>query len=58
MVLNDAKMLTYRIDIRKTIMRKLVMGIGEGTMDVDGRQIYTAQDLRVGLFTDEQLQEG
>ena len=58
MVLNDAKMLTYRIDIRKTILRKLVMGIGDATMEVDGRQIYSASDLRVGLFTDEQLQEG
>lgn len=58
MVLNDAKLLTYRIDIRKTILRKLVMGIGDATMEVDGRQIYTAADLRVGLFTDAQLQEG
>ena len=58
MVLNDAKLLTYRIDMRKTILRKLVMGIGDATMEVDGRQIYTAADLRVGLFTDEQLQEG
>jgi 3-hydroxyacyl-[acyl-carrier protein] dehydratase/trans-2-decenoyl-[acyl-carrier protein] isomerase len=32
-------------------MRKLVMGIGDATMDVDGREIYNAKDLRVGLFT-------
>jgi 3-hydroxyacyl-[acyl-carrier protein] dehydratase/trans-2-decenoyl-[acyl-carrier protein] isomerase len=32
-------------------MRKLVMGIGDATMEVDGREIYNARDLRVGLFT-------
>jgi 3-hydroxyacyl-[acyl-carrier protein] dehydratase/trans-2-decenoyl-[acyl-carrier protein] isomerase len=45
------KLITYRIDIRRLIMRKLVMGIGDAVMEVDGRQIYTANDLRVGLFT-------
>jgi len=33
------------------IMRKLVMGIGDARMEVDGREIYSATDLRVGLFT-------
>ena len=41
----------YRIDMKRVIMRKLVMGIGNGTMEVDGREIYAAKDLRVGLFT-------
>lgn len=41
----------YRIDMKRVIMRKLVMGIGNGVMEVDGREIYTAKDLRVGLFT-------
>jgi 3-hydroxyacyl-[acyl-carrier protein] dehydratase/trans-2-decenoyl-[acyl-carrier protein] isomerase len=41
----------YRIDIKRVIMRKLVMGIGNAVMEVDGREIYTAKDLRVGLFT-------
>jgi 3-hydroxyacyl-[acyl-carrier protein] dehydratase/trans-2-decenoyl-[acyl-carrier protein] isomerase len=27
------------------------MGIADGNMAVDGREIYTAKDLRVGLFT-------
>ncbi len=44
------KLVTYRIDLRRVIMRKLVMGIGDAAMEVDGRQIYTASDLRVGLF--------
>jgi 3-hydroxyacyl-[acyl-carrier protein] dehydratase/trans-2-decenoyl-[acyl-carrier protein] isomerase len=27
------------------------MGVGNGVMEVDGRVIYEAEDLRVGLFT-------
>ena len=51
-VLPGAKMVTYRIDIKRIIMRKLVMmGIGDASMEVDGREIYSAKDLRVGLFT-------
>ncbi len=49
-VLPSAKLVTYRLDIRRLIERKLVMGIAEGRMSVDGREIYEAQDLRVGLF--------
>jgi 3-hydroxyacyl-[acyl-carrier protein] dehydratase/trans-2-decenoyl-[acyl-carrier protein] isomerase len=45
------KLITYRVDIRRVIMRKLVMGIADAAMEVDGRVIYTANDLRVGLFT-------
>ncbi len=50
-VLPQAKQVTYRIDIKRVIMRKLVMGIADATMEVDGREIYSASDLRVGLFT-------
>jgi 3-hydroxyacyl-[acyl-carrier protein] dehydratase/trans-2-decenoyl-[acyl-carrier protein] isomerase len=27
------------------------MGIGDAVMEIDGREIYFAKDLRVGLFT-------
>ncbi len=50
-VLPKAQRVTYHIDMKRVITRKLVLGIGDGTMSVDGRQIYTATDLRVGLFT-------
>lgn len=50
-VLPSAKRVTYRVDMKRVITRKLVMGIADGTVSVDGRQIYTAKDLRVGLFT-------
>lgn len=45
------KLVTYRLDIKRLIMRKLVMGIADAVMEVDGKKIYFATDLRVGLFT-------
>ena len=50
-VLPDAKLVSYRIDIRRVMRGKLSLVIGDGTTSVDGRDIYTAKDLRVGLFT-------
>jgi 3-hydroxyacyl-[acyl-carrier protein] dehydratase / trans-2-decenoyl-[acyl-carrier protein] isomerase len=52
MVLPDAKLVSYVIDFKRVIMRRLVMGIADGVMKVDGQPIYEAKDLRVGLFTD------
>ncbi|MDO6575515.1 hypothetical protein, partial [Staphylococcus pasteuri_A] len=51
-VLPTAKKVTYRIKMKRVIMRKLVMGIADGVVEVDGREIYSANDLKVGLFTD------
>jgi 3-hydroxyacyl-[acyl-carrier protein] dehydratase/trans-2-decenoyl-[acyl-carrier protein] isomerase len=45
------RLVTYRIDIKRVIRRKLYMGIADTAMDVDGREIYVAKGLRVGLFT-------
>ena len=50
-VLPTAKKITYRVDMKRLIMRKLYMGIADATMEVDGKIIYEATDLRVGLFT-------
>lgn len=43
--------LVYRVDLKRVIQRRLYMGIADGTVQVDGRDIYSAKDLRVGLFT-------
>lgn len=51
-VLPTAKKVTYNITLKRVIKRKLFMGIGDGTVSVDGKVIYTAKDLKVGLFTD------
>ncbi len=50
-VLPTAKLVTYEIDIRRVMQQKLAMVIADGRMSVDGREIYAANDLRVGLFT-------
>ncbi len=47
----QSKLITYRVDMRRVIQRKLYMGIGDATMSLDGREIYAAKSLRVGLFT-------
>jgi len=49
-VLPKHKKITYHIDIKRTIMRQLVLGIADGTMSVDGKAIYHGTDLKVGLF--------
>jgi 3-hydroxyacyl-[acyl-carrier protein] dehydratase / trans-2-decenoyl-[acyl-carrier protein] isomerase len=53
MVLPTNRMISYTIDLKRVIMRRLVMGIADGVMKVDGQTIYEAKDLRVGLFNDE-----
>jgi 3-hydroxyacyl-[acyl-carrier protein] dehydratase/trans-2-decenoyl-[acyl-carrier protein] isomerase len=50
-VLPSARSVVYYIDIKRVITRKLVLGIADGRLEVDGREIYVAKDLRVGLFT-------
>ncbi|MBD3657406.1 MULTISPECIES: bifunctional 3-hydroxydecanoyl-ACP dehydratase/trans-2-decenoyl-ACP isomerase [Marinobacter] len=50
-VLPQNKVVRYHLDIKRLIKRKLTMAIADARMEVDGREIYTAKDLRVGLFT-------
>jgi 3-hydroxyacyl-[acyl-carrier protein] dehydratase/trans-2-decenoyl-[acyl-carrier protein] isomerase len=49
-ILPTAKKVIYKLDIKRIIARKLNMVIADGTVSVDGRVIYTATDLKVGLF--------
>lgn len=50
-VLPTASKVTYKIDIKRMITRGVTLGIADGIMLVDDREIYHAKDLRVGLFT-------
>jgi MFS family permease len=50
-VLPTAKKVTYTIHIKRTMNRALTLGIADGSVAVDGREIYSAEGLRVGLFT-------
>lgn len=50
-VLPHHQKVTYHLDLKRVVERKLVMGIADARMLVDDKEIYTAQDLRCGLFT-------
>lgn len=52
-VVPENKKITYRISLKRVIMRKLYMGIADAVMEVDGKEIYAAKNLRVGLFTEQ-----
>ena len=49
-ILPTSSQVVYNINIKRVIERKLCMGIAEGTVSVDGKEIYAAKGLRVGLF--------
>ena len=51
-VLPTAKKVTLNIDMKRILNLDLTVGIGEGSMLVDDREIYTAKGLKVGLFQD------
>ena len=51
----NARKVSYRIDMKRVILRKLVLGVGDGVVEVDGKPIYEAKDLRVGLFDAKDL---
>jgi 3-hydroxyacyl-[acyl-carrier protein] dehydratase/trans-2-decenoyl-[acyl-carrier protein] isomerase len=49
-VLPSAKLVTYHLNLKRVIKRKLTMGIADGLMSVDGKPVYEAAGLKVGLF--------
>lgn len=52
MILPTAKTVTYYVDLQRVIMRKLVVGVANGIVKVDGRTAFEVKDLKVGLFSD------
>lgn len=50
-ILPTNKLVKYHIHVKRVIARKLKLIIADGSVSVDGKEIYTAKDLRVGLFT-------
>lgn len=49
-ILPTTKKVRYEIDIKRTINRKLVLGISDGRVFADDQLVYEAKDMRVGLF--------
>ncbi len=50
MVLPTARLVEYGVDLKRVLRSKLVLGIADGWLKVDGTTIYKAADLKVGLF--------
>jgi 3-hydroxyacyl-[acyl-carrier protein] dehydratase/trans-2-decenoyl-[acyl-carrier protein] isomerase len=53
-VLNTVKKVTYQISLKRLILRKLILGVADGTLKADGNPIYEAKDMKVGLFQSEE----
>src|SRR6266508_2275896 len=49
-VVPTVKRVVYGVDFKRVFKGKLVLGIADGWLEADGRRIYEAKDLRVGLF--------
>jgi len=54
MVVPSVKKVEYIVDVKRVIQRRLILATGNGLLKADGETIYTAQDLRVGLFSDQE----
>ena len=52
-VLDTVKKVTYHISIKRLILRKLILGVADGILKADGKPIYEAKDMKVGLFQSE-----
>ncbi len=50
-ILPTSRLVTYNLHLKRLITRKLTLALADGSVSVDGREIYTAEDLRVGVFT-------
>jgi len=49
-VLDTIRKVTYHISLKRLILRKLILGVADGTLKADGEPIYEAKDMKVGLF--------
>ena len=50
-VLKTVKKVTYNISLKRLILRKLVLGVGDGILKADGETIYEAKDMKDSLFS-------
>ena len=53
-VTDDIALVEYGIDLKRVMRGRLALGIADGWVKADGKVIYEAKDLRVGLFTPQQ----
>ena len=50
-VLKKTKMAVYEIDMKRVLIKEgTTVGLANGILKADGKEIYTAENLKVGLF--------
>ena len=49
-ILPSAKLLTFNLNVKRVLMRKLILGIADGNVYCDNVKVFEASDIRVGLF--------
>ena len=54
-IMPEAKHVVYKLHVKRVIESRLIMGIADGTVECDGKDIYFAKDLKVGLFKPDQM---
>ena len=50
MVTPVVKKVTYEVDVKRLILRRLKLAVADGVMKADGEAIYNVTDMKVGLF--------
>ncbi len=54
-VVPGARLVTYKVNMKRVVARRLKLGIADAVMEADGKPIYFAADLKVGLFSIDQM---
>jgi len=49
-ILPEARLVEFRLDMKRIFTRGLPMGLADGKVSVDGKPIYSAENLRVGIM--------
>ena len=57
-ILPETKSVKYVLHLKRVINRRLVLGIADGEVHADGKLIYEATDLKVGLFANPRALDG
>jgi 3-hydroxyacyl-[acyl-carrier protein] dehydratase/trans-2-decenoyl-[acyl-carrier protein] isomerase len=47
------KKVTYEVEVKRLILRKLKLAVSDGIVKADGEPIYQVTDMKVGLFQAE-----
>jgi 3-hydroxyacyl-[acyl-carrier protein] dehydratase/trans-2-decenoyl-[acyl-carrier protein] isomerase len=51
-ILPTHKVVTYKLSIHRLLTSRLKLALADGEVSVDGKTIYTAKNLKVGLFSE------